>query len=188
MHAGEAPRESGAGKRKEHARGGGEAAEHAGEVADCGGEVEAKALFNRDMRLAARLMLALEGLSALAILLLLAAILAGLGHAGALSAAPFHPAQEFGGWLSCVLSLVLLETLQASSTQDDHRYQACQEDENKTTRCVEIQMRQRRDKHYDEKNAGAARQPSDDAIQPRVPALDWVHGCSTPLSILAMII
>jgi amino acid transporter len=52
----------------------------------------------RDMRLAARLMLALEGLSVLAILVLVAAILAGLGRAGALSAAPFHPAPEFGGW------------------------------------------------------------------------------------------
>lgn len=60
----------------------------------------------RDMRLAARLMLLLEGISVLAILVLGAIVLVRLGAAGQLSAAPFHPSAASGGWGGVGFALV----------------------------------------------------------------------------------
>jgi amino acid transporter len=60
----------------------------------------------RDMRIAARLMLALEGLSVLAILVLSGVIVAKIAPAIGLPAAPFIPSAEFGGWSGVGYGLV----------------------------------------------------------------------------------
>jgi amino acid transporter len=60
----------------------------------------------RDMRIAARLMLALEGLSVLAILALSLTIVAKISATTGLPVAPFNPSAEFGGWAGVGHALV----------------------------------------------------------------------------------
>jgi len=60
----------------------------------------------RDMRIAARLMLVLEGLSVLAILALSCIIVAKVARATGLPVAPFMPSAEFGGWSGVGYALV----------------------------------------------------------------------------------
>jgi amino acid transporter len=84
----------------------------------------------RDMRLATRLMLWLEGASVLAILVLGIIVLSTLGAAGKLSLAPFHPTASAAGWsgvgfalVYTVLSFAGFEgaTTLGEETQDPHR-------------------------------------------------------------------
>jgi amino acid transporter len=60
----------------------------------------------RDMRVAARMILALEGLSVLAILVLSGIIVAKVALAAGLPAAPFEPSAQFGGWSGIGYGLV----------------------------------------------------------------------------------
>jgi amino acid transporter len=60
----------------------------------------------RDMAIAARLMLALEAVSVLAILVLAVMILVQVAGAGGLSLVPFRPAAQAGGWSGIGFALV----------------------------------------------------------------------------------